>query len=140
MDEGLIEKCDTKELETKLGKLAVTYAPKVSKGISIADRDYLAAKFETQGLSATALNNYLTCPWRYFYSNLVRIPTAISRHQMYGIAVHRAIKELFEGVKDGKEMGKKQLLANFSRAIKDQALSEMDYEMSVARGKKALAG
>ncbi|MFM2415021.1 MAG: hypothetical protein RI911_714, partial [Candidatus Parcubacteria bacterium] len=59
------------------------------------DAAFLRALFEEQGLSVTALNNYLECPWRYFYRNLVRIPDITTNSLMYGNGIHAALQDFF---------------------------------------------
>ncbi len=56
---------------------------------------FLKERFVEQGLSPTALNNYLTCPWRYYFNSLVRIPLAPGYHQTYGIIMHKVLEEFF---------------------------------------------
>ncbi len=61
----------------------------------IEDAPFLRGLFEEQGLSVTALNNYLECPWRYFYRNLVRIPDVTTNSLMYGNGIHAALQDYF---------------------------------------------
>jgi hypothetical protein len=68
---------------------------RVSKLPELEDKEFLNGLFRAQGISVTALNNYLECPWAYFYRNLVRIPEAPNKHLSFGNAVHAALKKLF---------------------------------------------
>lgn len=61
----------------------------------IKEREFIAELFRTRGLAVTALNNYLECPWKYFYVNLLRVPQAPTKHQLYGTAVHTALHSFF---------------------------------------------
>jgi DNA helicase-2/ATP-dependent DNA helicase PcrA len=72
----------------------------------LADKTFLNALFEAQGISVTALNNYLECPWAYFYRNLVRIPEAPNKHLSFGNAVHDALKNYFDAFDAGEDQGK----------------------------------
>lgn len=58
--------------------------------------EYLTELFLSRGLSATALNNYLSSPWTFLYRNLLRIPEVQPLHMKYGTVVHyileRAVK------------------------------------------------
>jgi DNA helicase-2/ATP-dependent DNA helicase PcrA len=65
------------------------------------ERDFLREVFEKRGLSPTALNNYLECPWKYFYNNLLQIPRAKTKHEMYGTAVHAALRDLSDAIGAG---------------------------------------
>lgn len=106
----------------------------------LLDPAFLRAKFLDQGLSVTALNNYLTCPWRYFFYNLIRLPQPQSRHQIYGIAVHRALKLCFTRVSQGETVTKKMFLKHFEDALANEPLTEADFAVLLERGKRALGG
>ncbi len=96
--------------------------------------------FLQNGLAVTHLNNYLECPWRYFYSNLLRLPQAPSKSQLYGIAVHSALKEFFERKKKGEEASEDFLLERFADYLYQQPLSEKDYQSTLLEGGKFLRG
>lgn len=95
--------------------------------------------FEKQGLSPTALNNYLECPWKYFYVNLIRIPAAQTVHQFYGIAVHAALKDFFDMLKK-EEVGTEYLVESFRGHLHRQPLGARDVEELLKRGTEALTG
>ena len=40
---------------------------------TISDAGFLRDAFLEQGISATALNNYLDCPWKYFYAKSLKL-------------------------------------------------------------------
>jgi CRISPR/Cas system-associated exonuclease Cas4 (RecB family) len=105
----------------------------------IDDREFIATLFAEQGLSATALDNFLACPWKWLYLNLLRIPEAPNKHLMYGNAVHEALKAFFDGFggKDGKDVIR--LIGHFERALADQPIGERDFDEALAKGKKSLA-
>lgn len=62
------------------------------RGDSMSDAEFLRDAFLEQGISATALNNYLDCPWKYFYRNLVRVPEKPTSSSLYGNALHNALR------------------------------------------------
>ena len=64
----------------------------------LEDKEFLNELFRAQGISVTALNNYLECPWAYFYRNLVRIPEAPNKNLSFGNAVHAALKSYFDAL------------------------------------------
>lgn len=106
----------------------------------IINKEYLQQLFLDQGLSVTALNNYLKCPWEYFFVNLIRLPKAQSKHQMYGTAVHETLKTFFDKYKEEQDMSKKDLLDLFSFNLHKTLLSTLDLKESEKKGKKALEG
>ncbi|MEK7535425.1 MAG: ATP-dependent DNA helicase [Patescibacteria group bacterium] len=111
------------------------FAPRVQTGVSISDKTYLNNLFTEQGLSVSALGNYLECPWKYFYVNLLRVPTALESYHMYGIAIHAALKDLF-----ARDLDRKGLLSNFTRHISEQPLGKIEIARALKRGQKVLGG
>lgn len=116
-----------------------TFFESFTSGIEIRNRDFVKEVFLRNGLSVTGLNNYLECPWKYFYMNLLRIPKAMEKHQMYGVAVHGALRDFFDNLKK-RDIGSDFLLNRFEFYLNRQPLEPTDYAETLERGRKALAG
>ena len=133
IDQKFINKIDTdisyeeKVIEPQSDKLD-------QKDLKVFLRDI----FTEQGLSATALNNYLECPWRFFYLNLIKIPQVKTIQLGLGQAVHSALHSFFEGYKDGKEVSKKFLIDSFKNSLNNIYFSEKDIERIKDKGIKML--
>lgn len=104
----------------------------------LEDKAFLNALFEAQGISVTALNNYLECPWAYFYRNLVRIPEAPNKHLAFGNAVHAALKNYFDEFDKGEDLGEGYLVRRFEEALSREPLPDHEYEETLAKGRKYL--
>jgi len=100
---------------------------------------FVCELFAKLGLSVTHLNNYLRCPWNYFYTNLLRLPQAPSASQMYGIAVHSALKDFFDKYRE-EDPGKEFLLTKYADYLNRQPMTAGDYEEWRRRGGEYLAG
>ncbi len=109
-----------------------------SRERTIWDKDYLRETFFDQGLNATALNNYLDCPWEYFFKNLIRIPNISEKHQLYGTAIHAALGFVTNAMRENKEIDFKDVEHAFLRCLERQPLSEGDYKEAKAKGVKIL--
>ncbi len=105
---------------------------------TVFDKEYLQKIFLDQGLNATALNNYLDCPWKYFFKNLVRLPDAPEPYLHYGNAVHSALKAMGDSKRDGKKFTEKDFLKVFVSDLHRQPLSKSDLDFCIKRGKKNL--
>lgn len=103
-------------------------------------RSYITHLFFERGLAVTALNNYLACPWRYFYNNLLRVPEVPSRHQTYGVAIHNALRDFFSKYARGDNPSKKELLSNFDLHLKRASFSGEEIEDGTKRGHDSLSG
>lgn len=141
IDPELIEIKDAKSYEEDFEKKKdFLFSEKQVACRDIADKDYLREIFVRRGLSVTSLNNYLECPWRYFYVNLLRVPRAKTKHQMYGTAVHEALKLFFDKVKEGESVTKELLLDLFRSRLNKQPMPKRCFEVSLSRGLEALSG
>jgi DNA helicase-2/ATP-dependent DNA helicase PcrA len=109
----------------------------------LEDKKFLNELFHAQGISVTALNNYLECPWAYFYRNLVRIPEAPNKNLSFGNAVHAALKSYFDalggaGGTPGEDRGKAYLVQRFEESIAHEPIKESEYEEAFEKGRRAL--
>lgn len=139
--ESLVEKIDTGAFEKSVGSdLLSLFAPKNNYGADIKDIHYLQQLFLEQGLSVTALNNYLRCPWNYFFENLIRIPRPQSKHQLYGTSVHEVLTLFFEKYKKEEDLTKEAFLTFFEDFLQRKPFEQRDYEESLEKGKRALGG
>ncbi|MFA6301119.1 MAG: ATP-dependent DNA helicase [Candidatus Paceibacterota bacterium] len=110
------------------------------RSASLFDPEYLRQLFFKRGLNVSALNNYLDCPKKYLYKNLIRIPDIYSPSLMFGSAVDFALNNFFEkSKKEAKILPKKILLEEFRKGLARFNLSEKDEEKFSKRGNKALA-
>ena len=97
MKENVLSPVDVSKYEREIADHPETeFAAIAPKTPELRDKEFLNALFAEQGLSVTALNNYLECPWHIFYVNLVRIPEAPNKHLAFGNAVHAALKGYFD--------------------------------------------
>ncbi|MEK7478939.1 MAG: ATP-dependent DNA helicase [Patescibacteria group bacterium] len=135
IDEAVREEQEDAEGEKETG--AGIFAGK-KKTAEKKEKSYLRELFYKEGLSVTALNNYIKCPWRYFYLNLVRVPKLPEPHQTYGIAVHAALRDFFEKLKHEEE-GTDFLVRRFTDHLRRAPFLEI-FEAWEKRGKEALRG
>lgn len=111
----------------------------VSRKESSISKEFVRELFRKQGLSVTALNNYLKSPWQYFYQNLIRIPQVPNKHQSYGSAVHETLKDLFEKLKRDQNVSGDDLVKMFNQKLEDYWFTDHDEEESREKGEKALS-
>lgn len=111
-------------------------APELNK---MDDSAFLSDAFLEQGLSATALNNYLDCPWKYFYRNLLRVPDKPTPSLLYGNAMHRALQDFRNACKQKGEYLPFDLLREFmDAAMENQGFSPEQLEDAKRKGERAL--
>jgi DNA helicase-2/ATP-dependent DNA helicase PcrA len=109
-----------------------------SRERTVWDKEYLRAVFMEQGLGATSLNNYIECPWKYFFENLVCIPKLPNKSQMYGTAVHDALSYLTNALRVGREVSFEEFNEAFVKCLRRQPLSEQEYQEALKKGRDML--
>jgi DNA helicase-2/ATP-dependent DNA helicase PcrA len=140
IDESLKSEVDTKLFEKKVDTTLLLRPGKKVVVPPIYDKEFLNGVFIDQGLSVTALNNYLNCPWNYFYSNLLRVPKVPTKHLMFGTAVHQVLKDFFEKLKKGESVNEKTFLKLFDEYIHQHPFTESELKEAIKKGKDAFPG
>lgn len=107
---------------------------------TVAETDWLETLMADFRLSATALNTYLTCPYKFKLNVLVRVPRAKAGYFAFGSAVHKAL-ELFHKkfIKDGRHPGKDYLIQQFAAAIKNEVLTDEERDRRLKQGQRILS-
>lgn len=142
----LIEKADVARYEKQFEReRAVAFLPAKASatagapgGQDIKTLAFIREQFGKSGITPTALNNYLECPLKYFYVNLVRIPEAPSKFSQFGNAVHSALRFAVESNAAGKPITKAQLLARFKTALRREPMTESEEDELIKKGEKSL--
>ena len=116
----------------------IEFAPNPKTKPEMQDKEFLNTLYRNQGLSVTALGNFIECPWKYFYLNLIRIPEAPNKHLMYGSAIHEAIKNYFDRFIRGEGGGQIYLVKRFKEALAHQPIEENDFNEVLEKGIKSL--
>lgn len=67
--------------------------------VDLFDPHYIAEKLDHFVLSASKLNAYMDCPVRFYFEQIVRVPSAKSDTLAFGNAIHAALHQLYERMK-----------------------------------------
>jgi DNA helicase-2/ATP-dependent DNA helicase PcrA len=90
-------------------------------------------------LSYYAIDDYLTCPLKYKYGHVLRVPLAPHHALIYGSALHQAVQEFHRRHARGEVMGEADLYVAFERAWSNEGfLSREHEEARLASGRSAL--
>jgi DNA helicase II / ATP-dependent DNA helicase PcrA len=140
IDDSFIDKNDMLEFEkNNLSNLDIFVRNnKEIKGIF--EKDYLSNIFLNKNLSVTAINNYIDCPIKYLFKNLIQLPSVYNDHQIFGNTIHAALEEYFnDSVKNEKLLSKKELLDKFEKHITNSSISEQNFKRYKTKGEKILS-
>lgn len=113
------------------------FIPAAEIEISPKDKKYLQSIFLEKGLSATGLDNFLKCPWKYFFRNLVSLPEKKDKNLIFGSAVHYALSAYIKS-KAVRKTDLNFLASKFKEYLNDQPLSDGEIEECLIKGEKAL--
>ncbi|SRR5579871_452002 len=96
--------------------LALQFAQKAKPEIELIEDAYIDQLLKRYSLSVTHLNNFLECPLKFYYQNLIRVPSAKNENMVFGSAIHFALQRLFEKMKQNNNIfsSKEDMLNDFS--------------------------
>jgi DNA helicase-2/ATP-dependent DNA helicase PcrA len=97
-------------------------------------REFIMERFTRYGLSVSALNNYISCPWKYIFRNLIRLPDMRGYYLLLGTAVHSVIREYINRHKKGKTPTIDELVDYLYSTIDRFSANEKDIEQLRLRG------
>ena len=90
-------------------------------------------------LSHSAIDAYLTCPLRYKYSQVVRVPTTPHHSMVYGAALHQAVQEFHRSQVRGRPLTEPELIEVFEKAWSNEGFVSREHELArLEAGREAL--
>ena len=90
-------------------------------------------------LSYYQVDDYLTCPLKYKYVNILRVPIMEHHTVIYGRAMHEAVCKYFQYRIDARQMELNELLDTFSSSFDPQGFLDKTHQEERFRvGKEAL--
>lgn len=139
IDEAAVAKEEMSKFEERnLDKLFDFISPVESLN-SLYQADYLRQIFFRRTLNVSALNNYLSCPLKYFYKNLLQIPSSYESRLEFGSSIHESLEEFFRQSRDAEKiLSKKELLKIFDEIIGNKSFSEKEEKKFRTRGEELL--
>jgi DNA helicase II / ATP-dependent DNA helicase PcrA len=138
--EPLRQACDTAPLERAYSAGSIPTVMSHQRTPALQQKEYIAQLLDEQPFSVTALNNFLQCPWKYYFVNLVRIPEAPTPKSEYGTAAHGALRTFFADITAEKRPTKTRLLATFITGLRRAPLPPATLKQLERKGREALSG
>jgi DNA helicase-2/ATP-dependent DNA helicase PcrA len=86
------------------------------------------ASSEPLTLSFYAIDDYLTCPQKYRFAHVLRVPLAPHHAMIYGAALHKAVQEFHRLHARGDVMTDDALFGVFERAWSNEGFLSRDHE------------
>ena len=125
--------------EKNLDKLFDFISP-VEAANSLYEADYLRGIFFRRTLNVSALNNFLSCPLKYFYKNLLQIPSSYESRLEFGSSIHESLEEFFKRSRDAEKiLPKDELLKIFGELLSQRSFNDKEEKKFKSRGEELLA-
>lgn len=138
IDDNYKQVLDTERFNQQFGlKKQVIFTPKNLSKEVIKNQQFLQELFLERGLSVSGLNNYLKCPWRFFYRNLLALPQPLDRNMMFGTAIHKALSKYVQDLNKGVA-NNLRLVEGFIDYLSKEPLKQKDFDELVKKGQKIL--
>ncbi|MCD6194910.1 ATP-dependent helicase [bacterium] len=103
------------------------------------DKTLLANKKPPLSLSAYSLDDYLTCPLKYKFARILRVPVMQSYPVAFGASIHNTINEYYKHLIRGKKLNLESLLEIFSEKWQKEGYLHKKHEREAFReGEKSL--
>jgi DNA helicase-2/ATP-dependent DNA helicase PcrA len=110
-----------------------------SKKGSSAPKASAVSENKLISLSYYHIDDYLTCPLKYKYVNILRVPIMEHHTVIYGRAMHEAVTKYFQFKMSGKKMALSGLLNAFSDSFDPQGFLDEKHQEERSRiGQQAL--
>ncbi|MEN9921715.1 MAG: hypothetical protein RLZZ517_693 [Candidatus Parcubacteria bacterium] len=134
-----VENIDSENFEKKHISDISFFVQPIQHKKTIYDAQFIKELFLKRGLTVTALNNYLECPIKYFYKNLIQIPSGYSPILEYGNVMHGSLEKFFMRCKkEEKILPKKILIDLFKEGIEHSQMNDKEVKKYKDRGLDSL--
>jgi len=79
-------------------------------------------------LSRQQVDDYFSCPKKYYYINILRFPLLENQNLMYGTAIHAALNYYFKEKLRSEKPEKNKLINSFRQAFKSVGFINLEHE------------
>lgn len=91
----------------------------------------LLERFAKRNFSVTALNNYLECPYKYIFRNLLQIPDIKEFSALLGTATHETLRRFHLKQKKHESIDKKEIKKIIEEEVTRQPFSKKDLSIAL---------
>jgi DNA helicase-2/ATP-dependent DNA helicase PcrA len=128
LSQFVIELLDNPEISKEKAKLSAL--EKIEK-FKPADKIALLPKKMLEGrirLSRQQIDDYFTCPKKYYYAHIIKIPLLENHQLMYGTAIHAALNHYFNRKIAGVKPTLNQLISDYNQAFRNVGFITREHE------------
>jgi len=134
-----IEQIDTEQYEIDLAQFLEKSLTHVEKNnASEEEKEFLQEVFKNFKLSATSLNLYLKCPYKFKLKEVFRTPQYKNKALCLGSAIHYSLERYGKEIQLGKQPDVKFLINRFNDSLTQEILDKKEYTETKEYGEKIL--
>lgn len=139
--EKYTEKIPPERLEKEAGQILKTLLSRKKNETRITEneKEFLKSILGNFKLSASSLNTYLECAYKFKLNFLFRTPEKKSRPLIMGSAIHFALEKAYKKLQKGEKVPESYLLQAFSKALKSEILTKKEHKEIEDEGNAVLA-
>lgn len=102
------------------------------KKLDLDHKTLLREEFLKRSFSITALNNFLSCPWKYFFRNLLLLPDVSEFNALLGTACHESLRRFHLEIRK-KKVTKDELGKIVTEEVNHQSFSSRDLPIALEK-------
>ncbi len=138
--ESLVTTIDTDQAEAEAQALLPVFFQTPDTPVFTGNEQTILRKLVANFVwSASSLQNYLDCPRKFLYLNLLKVPTPSKSIFGYGSAMHEALEKFLQQYRMTGKGEVARLLEHFDQALKSQNLTTLERQEALAHGQEILA-
>ncbi len=107
-----------------------------------SEREILEERMQDFTMSVTGLYNYIDCPVKFYYNNLLRVPSGRSLALDFGTMMHNTLERYYkQAKKQGEHLGEDKLLEIYDIEVarNDEKFLDDEAKTNIELGRKDLA-
>lgn len=125
-----------------LQSMNVVFAQPNLETIDILDAPFLDEYLQSYKLSASHLNNYIECPTKFYFQNILRVPSIKNVYMSFGTAIHNSLDQIIKLMNEASpEFTSAKLIELYEFYLKKErpVFNEKDFDGFLILGKNILS-
>ncbi|PJA40658.1 hypothetical protein CO178_01780, partial [candidate division WWE3 bacterium CG_4_9_14_3_um_filter_34_6] len=106
--------------------------------LSSDEKDFLSNSLKNFKLSASSLNSYLDCAYKFKLEYLFKTPEQRSRSLIMGTAVHKALEFAYGEVKEQRNIDIEPILQSYTKCLQGEILNQKEFDEVEKEGHSVL--
>lgn len=134
--DGYINRIDQEKFEFQNIEILKTILsmPDVNSSISDDEKIFLESALINFKLSATALNTYLECPYKFKLDILFKTPRPREKQLILGTVVHGTLEAMYKEIVKGKQIDFEKIPEIFKKKLDSEIIRESEYQEIYEQG------